>query len=503
METRIYKGKIPSRYMIRGGIVFLLAALAYFLLSHSLGIFLGLVGIIYLFPCLIKLPRKVIIDQQGIALGKENIPWDDLQTVNQLTYLHQIQTLGKKFKNKLVRNLEVIHFNTTTLRISDDWLSTKDYDEICLALKERKEIDPYDADRFQKVGPLVWIGVILVGILVGTFTLVEPNLSSIELAKLTRQATALSEQGKHKEALVIYNKIVSRTRGKSYAYNIRANHHMRMKNYGKALSDVEKSLVVEPQSPIAIYIKSICHLQLDQQEQALETYNEIIRLRPAEDSYMMRFRLLARQGKFAKALADLNKASTYQHPNRFEPYKAQIFLALKLYPEANEAINLNNQTAMSMWRAFLHKGLAHYFQRNLTLSHRTIAIGRETLNTSARLWIWEDALFNKEELRPFPQDTSPWQNSMLLLYRGQGSPEDLLQEAKSTSEYYLRLEKLGQVYFYQALREDKKGNHQLAKKLYQKCLEIGDQFTIEAIWSRHRLQGKMKSLPSISNTRKL
>jgi tetratricopeptide (TPR) repeat protein len=157
-----------------------------------------------------------------------------------------------------------------------------------------------------------------------------------------------AQTNRYKEALKDFNKCLYL---KEYpkAYVARANVFYAMKDFPKAIQDVEKAIRLEPQNSKAYFVMANCHDDLNQLDKALSSYSKAINYSPETAIYYLRRAIVyGKMQNFNSCLNDLD-AAIFINPDFAEAYywKGVVKVNLKQSPcgDFQKALDLGFEEA--------------------------------------------------------------------------------------------------------------------------------------------------------------
>jgi uncharacterized caspase-like protein/Flp pilus assembly protein TadD len=142
------------------------------------------------------------------------------------------------------------------------------------------------------------------------FQRIDPQNSAIPIVSLLR-AEALIRLRQYGRALLDLDKVIASQPHVAVAdaYARRGNVYLRMANYDRALADADQAISLKPDLALAYAVRALYHLEKDDNAGALADANEVIRLSAGDAvSYLLRAEAYLRQGQPAEAEADAGRA---------------------------------------------------------------------------------------------------------------------------------------------------------------------------------------------------
>jgi tetratricopeptide (TPR) repeat protein len=119
----------------------------------------------------------------------------------------------------------------------------------------------------------------------------------------------LFEEKKYQEAIDALTEQLERNPSDADAFLFRGTAYCRLERFEEGLADFEKALKLKPDHTSALKSRAKCLLDLRKYQEAAEAYDRVIRDNPDEAIYhMLRSRCYEALGKFAPAIADLQKS---------------------------------------------------------------------------------------------------------------------------------------------------------------------------------------------------
>ncbi len=126
------------------------------------------------------------------------------------------------------------------------------------------------------------------------------------------QANTLFAKQKYEEAILFYDKVLSRLPRFSNAWRKKGDGLSRLNRHSEALDCYDEALQIEPDSPDLLCLKGICLADLKKYDDALVCFEEVILIEPKHAAaWNFKGVCLFSLEKFEKALECFEKATKY------------------------------------------------------------------------------------------------------------------------------------------------------------------------------------------------
>ena len=174
-------------------------------------------------------------------------------------------------------------------------------------------------------------------------------------------ASALSNEGKNKEAIYHYNHSISIEPNYILTYINKGVIYTKLGQYQLAIENFNEAIRRNPDNAEAYYKRGLTYDKLGQYQRAIEDYNKAIRLKPDNDDvYIDRGIIYTKLGQYQLAIENFNEAIS-RNPSYVEVYHKRGYAHAKFgqYQQAiedyNKAIRLNPNYA----DAYIERGVTY------------------------------------------------------------------------------------------------------------------------------------------------
>jgi tetratricopeptide (TPR) repeat protein len=190
-------------------------------------------------------------------------------------------------------------------------------------------------------------------------------VKKLSAADLFDKAYVLQNEGKQKEAISVYTKVVKINPNYASAYINRGNAYSVLRQYQKAILDHDKAIAIDPNDAFAYINRGLVYARLRQYQKAILDYDKAIAIDPNEAVfYYNRGTLYARLRQYQKAILEFEKAIEI-NPNYASAYinRGYTYLSLRQYQKAildyDKAIAIDPNEAVF----YNHLGSAYFYLR--------------------------------------------------------------------------------------------------------------------------------------------
>jgi tetratricopeptide (TPR) repeat protein len=185
-----------------------------------------------------------------------------------------------------------------------------------------------------------------------------------DIVALFTQALFLQEKKYHRDAIVLYGKIIEFKPDWNWPYHNRGLAYADMGEYDKAISDYNKAIEIDPMDAgvyKAYLNRGNAYDSKGEYNQAISDYNKALEINPEyAEGYNNRGLAYANRGEYNQAISDYNKAleikpeyaEAYANRGNAYCYQGEYDLAI---PDYNKTIELNARLA----GAYYNRGLAY------------------------------------------------------------------------------------------------------------------------------------------------
>jgi tetratricopeptide (TPR) repeat protein len=163
-----------------------------------------------------------------------------------------------------------------------------------------------------------------------------------EPARLLQQGISLGNNGQHREALAVYDRLLTARPDLVEALNNRGIVLIQLRQFGEAVSSFDRALAINPRLPEAWSNRGSAQMEAGDPDSALESFARAIELRPdAFGALAGSARLRAERGQWLEALALIDRALVIE-PSNIEILgrRAHALLMLKRHDEALAAYEI-------------------------------------------------------------------------------------------------------------------------------------------------------------------
>lgn len=228
-----------------------------------------------------------------------------------------------------------------------------DQDELLCSVKEYREGNPADCDRFntpqqKAVEALYQAGQTAMkagqwDTAIANFTKVVETDPNYKNADSAYYSLGIANQAKRDDAHAIpwFDKAIQKAPSLAEYYEARGSSYSELRNASAAIADLDRAISLDPKRASAYAARARFRLIRNEMEKALPDFDQAIALNPKISRvYFGRAMALSSLGKFDPALADLTKALEIE-PGLSSAYsvRGRIYARLGKNDEARTAFN--------------------------------------------------------------------------------------------------------------------------------------------------------------------